>query len=728
MVVLVSPLRSLLPLLVAINGLSSGAAAGVVHRRATGTTASMASASSASAACSSAAYQLQGSLLEIKDKGTQSFTLQANCGLTWSVKSASDISSWFVDGTNSPVFAGSSSIAQVASVSNDALIILLHASEIKSFNTNGPGILTIRPPASALTAGQTSYSPVSVVVAEYFIPELVITGEITGSAYTHGKSTLKEMFGIVVEYDTDSPAKLWLDLPGLVDANIDATNATVSVVEGDGYYTSEYTLAANKFTESWVNGKSSYNLQQGDLIINTGDYLFTDPDSNREWSCLGGDGHGNYVFNFEIAGITYNGLPVASQTFRTHIYIYGFNYTSDAIAKYSSSTTATPLEVVIEPLSAKISDAPTPGTTPVFTWVGEGDKPNLADDKTDDVYISWPTGTDASSLEASDVQIILHSAQGDVMALKTGRDYVINTSNSETQISIILQNWPFEPVFSTMSVTVSGNRLAGTIPSADYLTKTYDIGSVYTYIAQQGGGGTTIDGTVTSYSFYGLSNLEDINQISIPANYTLSTTVSGVKMYFAESPSANGTGSLVSNVSSASVYNGSGIDDKNLQLIGNTFYVTTRINGTATKTIDGLPVAFTKAYNGGVTIAPSAAASDLESLPGYILNKTDTTWIFHEKWAWQPSIAVAWGGIYIEPYTGKFEWSLAKGASQQFTSVIPSVSWSLIGALSTGTTISNTGLLTVAEDETASSVAVVAKSTTDKSYQGIGTVNGLPIP
>ncbi|KAJ6110191.1 hypothetical protein N7486_002426 [Penicillium sp. IBT 16267x] len=55
-----------------------------------------------------------------------------------------------------------------------------------------------------------------------------------------------------------------------------------------------------------------------------------------------------------------------------------------------------------------------------------------------------------------------------------------------------------------MTITVNGAQFKSVKQPVAYLTITYDIASMYVHLAQQGGGGTTIDGTVTVYSFYDL--------------------------------------------------------------------------------------------------------------------------------------------------------------------------------------------------------------------------------
>lgn len=716
--------------LIAINGLHSHAWASVIARR---------------ASCDTAPYELQSSPITIEDTETQSFSLQANCGFSWDVTAADDVTAWFTDCTDAPIFTGNASVAQAVTVDGDVLTISIDPSKIASFSSGGSGTLTIQPPSSALTGGQSTYTPTEIYVGGYTVPKLNIVSTIFGTAYTHAKSTLKKAFGETVTYDASTDAKLFLDLPGIDDSKIDSSSATVSLVGGDGYYTSEYILNATTLKTPFVNGKTSYSLQQGDLTISMGGYPLKDPNSGREWSCLGGDGQGNYIFNFEVAGITYNGLPVAPETFHVHIYIHGYNYgfntTSDATVKYGNGTVVEP---DIAPLSSKVEDPPSPGATPIFTWVGEGDKPSLVDAIADDFYITWPETSDASELQACDIIITLISEKGDTLILKSGEDYVVDTSSNETQIAVTYLHWPFEPVFTTMEVSVDSTNLKGAeIPVAE-LASTYDIYSVYVYIAQQGGGGTTIDGTVTAYSFYGLANLTNINQVYKPSNYTLNVTINDVIEYYAEA--ADGTGTLVNSISAATVYDGSGPDDQNIQLIGNTAYTTSRINATATKTVNGSTYTFAKVYAGGGVLLPNVVSTYMSGAPGYIIppaldgaelagpdaDQFNNTWIYHEKWAWQPEIQIGFHGIDILPYTGKFEWSLAKGSSQQFTTqawpgfseeAAENVVWSMIGNESNATTLSDTGLLTIASDESAGSVAVVVTSTVDLSFNGMGTVN-----
>ncbi|TIC80012.1 hypothetical protein E8D37_15370 [Nocardioides sp. GY 10127] len=620
------------------------------------------------------------------------------------------MTSWFRLPDGRPAFTDTEGVA-VAHLSKDrsTLVVKLHAGRIDGFTANGSRALDVRTPAGALKTGKGSSKATTKKVGRIVLPKLTVDSSLYGTAYTHGKSTLKQAFGEVVHYGDDSQAAISLHLPGLDDSEIGTSGASVALVDGDGYYPEEYDFEATDLPD-FVDGTSTYELSAGDLEMDTQGYLTSDVNSGREWSCLGGDGQGNYYYNLEVSGLTYRGLPVASHDFGAHVYIYGYNYTADATGLYGDGTTVTPEWAT---LADKTGSAPAPGAKPKLTWVGDGDEPNLADSLADDVYVTWPTGVDGSGLTADDVEITLHSEEGDSLTLVPGTDFEVQGTGGESQIAILYHNWAFVPVYSTMTVSVDGAAVGSTAVS-----KTYDIGSVYAYEAQQGGGGTTVDGTVVAYSFYGLANLTDPTQVTTAATYTLSVVQDDTTYYYAED--GDGVGSLVTDQTAAKTYDASGADERNIQLIENSVYTTTRRNQTEDKTVDGDTVTFTKSYSGGGLLQPQLT-SGLEVEPGYIL-PTGTTWVVQEKWAWQPAIAVGWTGVDIQPYTGKFEYEVEVGASQQFTAD-EDVTWSLLNAQSPDTTIDENGLLTIGEDETATTFAVIATSTTDDSEEGVGTVN-----
>ncbi|MCV2394398.1 hypothetical protein OEB99_08755 [Actinotalea sp. M2MS4P-6] len=646
--------------------------------------------------------------------------LSALGSTTWAVSPGDDVTGWFVTADGVPAFAPSDGVAVAQRSGRSTLTVTIDAGAIEAFATNGPAAIYAQVPASALlVAGQTpSRAPAAVRVGRYVIPRLTVDSDIFGSAFTASKSTLKSDFGIDVGYDPDTSATLTLSLAGLRDSKIDASAAAVAMVDGDGYYASEFLFSGTALTGAWHHGATQYALQAGDIVIDTDGYLISDTNSGREWSCLGGDGQGNYHFTLEVSGITYNGLPVATSTFGAYVKIYGQDYGGGADELYGSGIVVDP---VIAPLSTKVADPPGPGTVPVWTWVGAGDLPNLVDHVADDVYVTWPTRVDASKVTQDDVTVTLSNALGDSKVLVPGTDYVVSSSAGETQVAITAINWSFTPVFTTLTVAVDRTSLkhAGGLAAAT-LQASYDAVSVYVYEAQQGGGGTTIDGTVTAYSFYGFTNLESWQQLMSPATYTLVATVADQTVYYAED--AGGTPYLASEAAEATVFDGSGVADRNIQLIGNSLYITRRMGQTVTTDVAGTPVTFDKVYAGGRLLAPTAADPGLRAAPGYVIPWGTSNWITHEKWAWQQAVDVGWTGIEVTPWTGRFEWEVARGTTEQFYAADPSVTWGLVGPHVDGTSISATGLLTVAADETSTQFAVVATSTTDLSLDGKGAV------
>ena len=87
-------------------------------------------------------------------------------------------------------------------------------------------------------------------------------------------------------------------------------------------------------------------------------------------------------------------------------------------------------------------------------------------------------------------------------------------------------------------------------------------------------------------------------------------------------------------------------------------------------------------------------------------------------------------GVTVSPGTA----SVQKGKTQQFTAGVTgtnnpaqTATWTVTGG-KTGTSINNTGLLTVASDETATSLTVTATSTVDATKSGTATVTVTTVP
>ena len=388
------------------------------------------------------------------------------------------------------------------------------------------------------------------------VPQLSIASNIFGSGDTGGKTTLKHILvtaaGPVDQtirysdpetgerkdypvynedgtlFEVEQPpvfytgsAVLTLSGSNVDDSKIDSSNAVVTLLPGDGYIPEEMILRANTLSGEWKDGTLEYTLSEGDLDFYTGDYAFIDPNSGREWSILGGDGNGCFVFNLGVSGITYDGQPVNDATFQVKVYIWGRTGT-DVAPEIS--------DIVPE---AHLPSGTQAGDEVQWSWVGDaGDFlgaaaiPVLCDDKQDDFFITWPAGTDASGLTADDVTVTLSTQYGDSYQLKADGDhiqYAVFAAENEAQVAVTFRHAAFAPVFTTMTIAVDGAGLSA--------MQTYDIASVYAYMLQQGGGGLSVDGTCTAYSYYGYDGLSiDNAQQSI---YTLSVNEDGKPFYYA---------------------------------------------------------------------------------------------------------------------------------------------------------------------------------------------------
>jgi hypothetical protein len=567
-----------------------------------------------------------------------------------------DVTAQITTADGTPAFKDEEGVATAADG-----VVTIDASKITGINFNGTTDLYI---------GNTK-------IATYVIPELTVDSQLFGSVFTNGKSTLKYSYDQKVDYGEDSKATLTLNLDGLDDALIDSTNAKVILDEGDGYFPEEYTFLATEIGE-FENGEATYALKQGDLEMDVQGYLTVDKNSGREWSCLGGDGHGNYWYNLTVDGITYNGLPVGSQTFRLHIYVYGYDYTSDANNLYTAEGTK------ITPVKSETGSGVQQGSEVVWT---HDDTPILCDWVQDDIFVTWPTGSDKSGITAEDVTITLKGEYGDTKVLEAGKDYTVYASAGETQIALSYINWPFIPVYTTMTVDVAGE------------SETMDIASVYVYEAQQGGGGVTVDGTVTVYSFYGL---KDVTPIANFVTYTLSANVDSATKYYAEDESGNGI--LVDTAAEAKSFDGNGVADCNVQVIENSIYVTTRRTAQyEDKTVDGETITFTKTYTRGGMKNPSQTNTDLlETLPGYVIPYGTSNWITNEKWAWQEGVNEGWLAMHFVNEGNRASYPVTAGTTTQLElqNEVEGVKYMIVGhPTSDETTVTEDGLLTIGPDE-----------------------------
>lgn len=503
-------------------------------------------------------------------------------------------------------------------------------------------------------------------------PTLHITSTIFGSGDTGGKTTLKNVLltaegpgdqtirysdpetGERLDYpvynedgslfQVEQPpvsytgsAILTLEGEGLDDSKIDSSNAVVRLLPGDGYYADELVLKADKLEGTWQNGTLEYTLREGDLEWNVGDYRYLDENSGREWSILGGDGNGCYTFNLEVSGITYGGKSVDAASFQVKVYIWG--------------RTGTDLAPTIADLEAEnhLPSGTSQSQEIQWSWGGEqGDflgaeaKPILCDDKQDDFFITWPTGTDASALTADDVTIVLSTQYGERYQLKSAGEhiqYAVFSSEGETQIAVTFRHAAFTPVFHTMTIEVdNGSGLTA--------SKTCDIASVYSYMVQQGGGGLTVDGVVTAYSYYGYEGLSVAN--AVPATYTLSyTDESGKTWYYNRS---GGLSEAVEKTSvgfmgetrvtlaapdDAEVFDAMGEEDCDVQFVVNTLLVKTRLGKTEVRTVDGEDIVFNKEYTSGQI----GSWDGVTLAPGYVRASGFSP---NQQWAWSQYYGSGW--------------------------------------------------------------------------------------
>ena len=396
---------------------------------------------------------------------------------------------------------------------------------------------------AAILIVQSALACVGLAEPAQSVPELQIVSDIFGSGDTGGKTTIKHILvtaagpgdqtirysdpetgerkdypvynedGTLFEVEQppvqySGSAVLTLVGENIDDGKIDSSSAVVTLLPGDGYDADEFILRADTLSGEWQDGFLEYVLREGDLAFNTGDYEFIDPNSGREWSILGGDGNGCFVFNLGVSGITYDGQPVNDATFQVKVYIWGRTGT-DVAPEIS--------DIVPE---AHLPSGTQAGDEVQWSWVGAAAIPVLCDDKQDDFFITWPAGTDASGLTADDVTVTLSTQYGDSYQLKADGDhiqYAVFAAENEAQVAVTFRHAAFAPVFTTMTIAVDGAGLSA--------TQTYDIASVYAYMLQQGGGGLSVDGTCTAYSYYGYDGLSiDNAQQSI---YTLSVNEDG---------------------------------------------------------------------------------------------------------------------------------------------------------------------------------------------------------
>jgi hypothetical protein len=279
---------------------------------------------------------------------------------------------------------------------------------------------------AVLLAAVLSMGASAAVMAEQ--SDVQIESTIFGTADTEGFSTLKAytdedltVEGQKVTYTGEAV----LDLGA--DADVDISEAYVTLDAGDGYYLDDFIFnGGNNLTVE--DGKVVFTLNTGDLEWNN--YGYEVGEGGNEWSCIGGNGNGEYVFNLSMHGVKVNGEELDAMPFRANVYIYGREFSSQSSPSNPNGSTwgAGGYDDIVLPeaVSEELTEEVTVGEEPVWTWVGNGDYdlPVFCDYDTDNFYISWPEGVDASALTDGDVTITLHTQYGD--------DYVLTANTGET--------------------------------------------------------------------------------------------------------------------------------------------------------------------------------------------------------------------------------------------------------------------------------------------------------
>lgn len=507
---------------------------------------------------------------------------------------------------------------------------------------------------------------------------LNVTSDILGLADTGNKSTLKvdlintggpgdtalyyyneegqrvqyeDQDGVYALESVHYTGSAVLDLGDVDDSLIDSSNAAVRLIDGNGYYAEELILSerAQKLDGEWVNGRLTYTLTTGDLEWNTWDYYDTDYEkdynSGREWSMMGGDGNGVYFFTLEVSGITYDGEEVPAAKIPVAVYIYG----------RSSADLGLSTEFIENTYDEDYTSGLAQTDEIQWKWYTENEdsvnagEPYMNDPYSDYFSVVWPAGTDASGITAEDVTVTLRSVYGDEYVLSEQnpygeREYAVLSRSGETEVVVTYQQWAYVPVYSTMEISISKDGIEA--------SKTYDISSVTTYLVQTGGGGVTVDHTVTVYNHYGIGGMTLENAVN--TEYTLSTEIDGTTYYYAEDE--NGEGYLVEAVQVPNAWGfgttagapdeawkGDGTEKYHIAVYNNVVFVETRLDNTEVKVVDGQEITFTENL--------SATKSDEEMIaagaylePGYNLNGSSA-----DKWSWTFRYQSGWTTDSAEP-------------------------------------------------------------------------------
>lgn len=483
-----------------------------------------------------------------------------------------------------------------------------------------------------------------------------VESDLYGWGDTGGGTCIPRESDNDVTYDPDTGAVITIALAdgGTPDpALIDTSGAYVQLDEGDGYYPEDFQFNGTALGGEFENGKLTYHLHDGDLNW-VNDPAYEVKLGGMEWSAQGGDGNGRYTFNLSVRGITYDGEELAPAHFRAKVYIYGREFSQDnatwGVATINKLKFAEPQEV-------PLTETPEVKKEPVWTWTAAAgyDKPTLCDfpqedyDAADNFYISWPAGVDASALTADDVTITLTGKYTELfpedqyvlkpntqmLKLDNGEgmpdgDYSVFSHGETTQIAVNMIYWPYTPVYTTMTISVNGDKVNG---FDGVLENSWDIASVYSYRVQTGGGSRT-DGTVTCQSIFGVENIKSIgieDLANVKSEYSYSYSKDGVKAWLIEN--SDGSFTATEDENKATVY-----DYTDPKLLGHTLYCT---QYQVKAELNGAEVTFKMEPSCTVRRAEPGKTA-LIPMDGYALSQAIGGWGDHMNWPWLSFLNQGW--------------------------------------------------------------------------------------
>lgn len=549
-------------------------------------------------------YQVTSDDISITKDATYSVTLTTKDTWQFVAEAGQDVTDWLVLKSDKQALTDTSGVAQITAVDSDssAITITIDSSKITGFSSNGGANLYIMPDSSSIVGtgdNHAHYSETSAKIGKYVIPKVSVDGTIEGEV-THEDGLTFKNNQITFKFTVDGKK---------VDSSlVNNSTAKVTLADGDGYYTTDYVYSDKGLSNKIKNASINYSIKPEDLQITNSGYVLGENGGGRGWSELGGDGNGNYNLNFELSGLKYNGLPISNKIFKVHIYCYGRTFKVDNGSIYATS---------------------------YLKWStdSENNLPNLADQYSDNLILSWANGINASKLSEDDVTLTMESEYGDTLKLKRGTDFTLETSKTKTIIEVNYTYWANAPVYTKLKVDVDSEKLNW--DDRQYkiskISHSYDIASVYVYNVMAGGQ----TGTQT-WTVYGLDGLTDWQQLFDRPTYTLSyIDTDGKIRYYSEASN----GSFVDEAN-ATTFDASG--DVKIALKDNTGYFTRRFDQTEDKTIGGITYTFKKVYSHAEAAIKNP--NDIQKVTvkaGYIIGDS---WEDHLRWPWQNFINKGYKG------------------------------------------------------------------------------------